>query len=295
MILFAAPCLYAQEAQNAPASEVATVNALFEYPVAPESLEGIEAKSIYLVEHFWDALDTKSKKAVDQSALSHAFSVYATPMRWAPKEAVEKSVDALLSRLEKNPVLLLQMTKAAEENLYGPRSEVWIDGVYVKFLEGMLKNKKIKDIHKARYRSQLIRLSNSMTGSTAPEFDFIKPDGSKGHYMPTGNYTLIEFGDPDCYECNMSRLRLESNAAITDLVRNGKLNICFFIPAPEDNWQQKLTEYPEKWVTGAAEGIDDIIDLRTTPSFYLIGPDGRILQKNISLETAIREITDNVK
>lgn len=280
----------AQTAQDNDGSEV-TVNALFEYPVAPDDVAGIEAKSEWLLQHFWDQLDVKNKNAVNQAALDHAFSVYAAPMRWAGKEAIEKSVDNLLNSIKGNPTLMIQMTKAAEENLYGPRAEVWIDDVYLRFIDAMLKNKKVKDDRKSRYRYQRQKLENTLIGSSAPAFSFTKPDGTTGSYEPTGNYTLIEFGDPDCYECRMTRLKLESNITVADMVRTGKLNICFFIPSPEEGWQSLVTDYPENWIVGAAPDADEIYDLRSTPSLYLIGPDRKIVSKNIDLDTAIYLMT----
>lgn len=59
------------------AQDVITIEPLFEYPTAPEELPTINEKSDYLVEHFWDRMDFKSKSTVDQNALNDAFRVYA--------------------------------------------------------------------------------------------------------------------------------------------------------------------------------------------------------------------------
>ena len=145
------------------------VKALFEYPVAPAEITGLQEKSDWLMEHFWDGFNPKKLKSVDQSALNHAFFVYATPMQWADKEKSIASVDRLIESLKKNPALMLQMTKAAEETLYGPRATMWIDEIYVRFLEALVKQKKLKDVHTARYQVRwkapwlLISVSSSPT------------------------------------------------------------------------------------------------------------------------------------
>lgn len=287
-----APAVCAQDEAPAATATQTMVPALFEYPVAPAELTGLSEKSDWLVEHFWDSFDPKKTKVVDQAALNHAFSVYAVPFRWADKQKTLNSVDRLIASVSKNPSLLLQMTKAAEETLYGPRAEVWIDEIYVRFLEALVRNKKLKPIHKARYEFQLKPLSTSMTGQRAPSFKFTKPDGSPGFFTPTGNYTLIEFGDPGCHECSMAKLSLDTDVTIGEMLKTGKLNICFFTVSPEEGWQDELKAYPEKWVVGAAEEAEELYDMRLTPSLYLIGPDGTIRYKNMPVESMIAILKD---
>lgn len=275
-------------------SGVIVMDPLFEYPVAPEEIEGLEGKSEWLMENFWSPMDLKRKSAVDQTKLNHAFKVYCTPMRWAQRDKVIASVDALIHTLQKNPTLLLQFTKAAEESLYGPRADFYIDEIYVKFLDALVRNKKIKTIRKARYQRQYDILSATMPGSMAPKFKFEKRDGSDAEYFPMSTFTIIEFGDPSCSDCRMSRLRMESNASLTQAVAKGKVNVLFIIPDSSDNWKEDVKDYPDNWVVGSAENVDDIYDLRLTPAFYTIGKDGKIISKNITVEEAIRQAVENV-
>lgn len=129
------------------------IDPLFEYPSAPEELSSLQDKSNYLVEHFWDSMDFKSSATVDQNALNDAFKVYSVPMRWAEKTRSLASADKLIEKISKNPTLLIQFTKAAETNLYSNRADVWIDEVYVKFLNALVKNKKIPESRKRNMQS----------------------------------------------------------------------------------------------------------------------------------------------
>lgn len=275
-------------AATAPAlrAEVIEIEPLFEYPVAPEEIPTLADKSNWLMQHFWDNMNFKQKTAVNQAALNDAFKVYTLPMQWADKTEVDKAVDAQLQKLQKNPTLLLQFTKAAEESLYGERAKVWIDEIYVKYLEAFLKNKKIPDARKIRYRKQLTQIKNSMVGNTAPSFDFTTPVGNPGKYEPIGVFTIIEFGDPDCDDCRMSKLKMETDIRFSSLVDRGLVNVVFIIPDPTEGWQTKVADYPSNWVVGASDTVSDILDLRTTPSFYVIGKDGKIMAKNVSVVQA---------
>lgn len=273
---------------------VIVVEPLFEYPSAPESIEGLTEKSNYLMEHFWEPMDFKTKGAVDQNALNDAFSVYSVPLQWANKDIADKSIDKLISNLQKNPTLLYQFTKAAETNLYGDRARVWIDEVYVKFLEALVKNKKISKPRKLRYELQLSQLRNTMVGGVAPSFDFMNPVGNTETFRP-GLLTVIEFGDPTCDDCRHAKLKMDTDVKFSDLVDKGLVNVLFIIPYPETGWQTMLAGYPSKWHVGASETVADIYDLRNTPSIYVIGTDGKIIAKNVPVARAMQLAADAVK
>ena len=245
-------------------AEVITIEPLFEYPVAPEEIVTLSDKSNWLMQHFWDNMDFKKKAEVD------------------------KSVASLLDKIQKNPTLLLQFTKAAESSLYSERADIWIDEVYLKFLDAFLKNKKIPEIRKRRYERQMRQISNSLNGSIAPSFDFTTPTGTPGKFQPIGVFTIIEFGDPDCDDCRHAKLRMETDVRFSSLVERGLVNVLFIIPDPVDGWQTKMTDYPANWVTGASDTVSDILDLRLTPSFYVIGKDGKIMAKNVSVDQAMK-------
>ena len=273
-------------AQTADAPTVITVQPLFEYPEAPADIEGLADKSAWLMQHFWDQLDVK-KKSVDQSALSHAFSVYCAPLRFAPRETAIASVDNLLKRLRKNPALLYQFTRAAEENLYGPKAEIWVDEIYERFLRAAIANKKIPAIRKVRWSEQLSQLENCRTGSRMPAFRLIDRTGSEGVFSPGAHHTIIEFGDPGCDDCRMSRLKMESDAALQSAVRSGKAAIYFIVTGDDDSWVLETVDYPRSWTVAAAPDADDELDLRRTPSFYVLAPDGTVTAKNVSVDEAV--------
>lgn len=292
IISFSGSCF----SQESTSFETITIEPLFEYPMAPEEMSSLTEKTNWLMQHFWDPMNFKSKNAVDQNALNDAFSVYAVPMQWADRDEVLKSTDKIIKLIEKNPTLLLQFTKAAENSLYDPtRAKFLIDEVYLKYLEAIVKNKKIPSNRKLRYQHQLTTLSNTQEGVKAKEFDFVSPTGDKKTYRPYGIYTIIEFGNPSCTDCRHSKLKLETNAALKQLVDQGKVNILFIVPDPEDGWQTELTGYSPKWSVGASDTVADIFDLRLTPAFYIIGADDNIIAKNISVQRVIDITLENFK
>lgn len=290
MLIFTSPSqLFAQDDQN-----IIEIDPLFEYPMAPEEIEGLSAKSNYLVDHFWDPMDFKAKTSVDQNALNDAMNVYTAPLRWADKSKADAAVDRLLEKVSKNPTLLVQFTKAAEETMYSPRAEVWIDGLYLKFLNAFLKNKKMSEARKKYYSAQLTRLTNTLVGNKAPTFTFTGRNNKAETYMPMSTPTMIIFGNPNNPDWRLARLKLETNVQLTKAVDQGKLNILYLIPYEDSSWENAVSNYPAKWTTGMAPNAGNELDLRVSPSIYVIGSDGKIIAKNITLDNALRALFEQI-
>ena len=260
---------------------------LFEYPVAPEEITAFSDKCNWLADNFWNPLDLKAKDAVDQARLNHAFKVYATTVQYADKERVSVAVDRLMKSLQKNPMMLYQFVKAAEENIYGPRAEFWIDELYARMLRSALENKKFPKTKRPRYELQLKQLENTMIGQDPARFDFIRSNGDAAQYFPMATPTIIIFGDPDCSECSLGKLRMQSNVAFSKAVTDGKINVLFIIPDPEEGWQAKVADFPNSWTVGASDSVSDIYDLRDVPEVYVIGSDGKLINKHIGIVDAM--------
>lgn len=291
-ILLCGALICALSHSGALAQEQIVIEPLFEYPSAPEEMEGLQERSEYLLEHFWDPMDFKDKTTVDQNALNDAFNVYVAPMRFADASKVDVSVSNVISKIAKNPALSLQFAKAAEEALYGPRAYYWNDEIFIRFLDNVIANKQIKKDRKARYQRLRTLLGNTLQGSMPPEFDYKTPEGKTSHYHPNGVITIIEFGDPDCDDCRMAKLKMDTNITLSDLIDKGKVNVLFINADPEEGWEEKLSSYPAKWHVGASDEVGDLYDLRgPSPTIYVIDREGKIAAKNISVETALQIAT----
>ena len=276
------------------AQTILEIEPLFEYPIAPEELPTLTEKSNYLVEHFWDNFDFKNNSSVDQLALNDAFKVFLTPLRWSDYDKSNSAINKLIDKISGNPTLLFQFTKAAEENLYGPRAEVWSDDIYIKFINATLKNKKIPEKRKINFRKQADIIQNTKIGATAPTFSFTNKNLEKSTYFPMSTPTLLIFGNPEDTDWRIARLKTETNSILNDALDKGKLNILFIIPIEIEDWREKVSGYSSKWVIGKGENISDIYDLRAFPAIYVIGNDGKIIMKNISLDTAIQTALENI-
>lgn len=266
---------------------------LFDYPQAPDDIDGLGERADWLMDHFWDPMDFKTRKAVDQAALNHAFGVYVAPMQWASKAKVDKSVAKLADRLRRNPQLLVQFTQAAEENLYGPRAEVWIDEVYRRFLESALSSKKLPEKLRGRWSRQLAAMRASATGEHAPSFKFASPDGAEKEYFAMSTPTLLVFGRSSDPDLRMELMRANTDTRLSKAVESGNLNVVFIDVLPDGASASPASAFsvlPSRWVGGSAGGDSLPFDLRSLPVCYPVDSDGRISGRFHSLRSALAEI-----
>ncbi|MDE7159883.1 MAG: DUF5106 domain-containing protein [Muribaculaceae bacterium] len=279
--------LPAPQTQDAQESAI-VVEPLFDYPAPPEEVENLKERSEWVLAHFWEPMDFKKKSAVDQNALNHAFGIYTLAMQWASPQAVDKSVASLLKSLSKNPALTLQFTKAAEENLYGPRAPFWGDAIYADFLRSAVSNKKIGASRREKFAAKLKKIESSQKGAKAPAFTFTRPDGSEARYFPMATPTMIVFGNPDNPDIRLARLRMDTNITFSRLLKGGKANVLFILPgeAPED-WGKTASDCPAEMTVGASGEAAERYDLKISPSCYVIDANGKIAAGNIDMDTAV--------
>lgn len=276
------------------------ITPLFDYPMAPDDLPDITARANWLMNHFWDAMDF-TQGAVSQVALNHAFKVYTVPMQWADRQIVHKSVDALISGIKKNPTLLVQFTKAAEDNLYAPAAELWIDDVYLKFIDALLAEKKVPESRKTRYEYQRGPLACTLIGNPMPPVPYtavtLTGDTTATTVQYTAPFNLIVFGDPTCSDCKIAKLHIETSSVIQRLIADGKLSLYYIVPDEEgvENCYVWLASYPEMWKRGAGKTLDETIDMRLTPTLYLVDGNGNILDKHLGAEVMIQRIAQRAQ
>lgn len=262
---------------------------LFEYPQAPEEIEGLEAKSEWLLDHYWDNMDFKRKQPLDQVLVNHAYSVYAVPMRWSSDEAIGKSLRDLLKKLKKNTPMAVQFALAAEETLYGPRAEVWIDGAYCTFIRGVLAHKGLPSRLRNRWERQCAELEGCTTGNQAPGFTFIDTKGTTMSYKPMSTPTLIVFADISDPDMKFEITRTSTSMPLMDALRLGKVNVLLMNVGDKRPDQSHI---PSRWTGGQVSAESTGYDIRQTPFAYLVDSEGKIRGKYVSVSQGLADLLD---
>jgi len=235
-----------------------------------------------MVNHYWDFCDTK-KAFSSRDKMAQAFDTYLSFMPYASHDTIIDSVDKFMKRIEKQPRDVLFIGELAEAKLYSDTSELQSDELYLRFAEAIINNKKVDKTAKLRYQHQAKILKNSQIGMIAPNFDYTDRTGNTTTFSADTSRmaTIIFFNDPDCSECSLARIRLDANIHTNQLIESGVVDIYSITPTEASaEWVDSVSRFPESWHVGACELIDEIYDLRTSPSFYVLDSEGKILLKN---------------
>lgn len=164
-----------------------------------------------------------------------------------------------------------------------------IDDIYVRFLEEVMKCKKLSENRKSRFEFQYAPLHQSLVGQLTSKFEFIDRNAGKMYFTPKADKTLILFGHPDCGDCMMARIKLEMDSEIAQKCKNGEIEIYYIIPdAENDNWLSMVEDYSQYWTVGMADGIDRVYDIRFLPTIYAIDSNRKISIKTPLIDEAIK-------
>lgn len=129
-----------------------------------------------------------------------------------------------------------------------------------------------------------------------PDFSYIDRNGETIVFKPTAGFSIIEFGHPDCTDCKISKIHLESDVVIGRLINEGKIDMFYIIPdLDNEDWQNMVADYPVNWKVGASEDAEDIFDIRLSPTFYIIDSEKKIILKNAPVEEVIQTIKNLVE
>ena len=90
----------------------------------------------------------------------------------------------------------------------------------------------------------------------------------------------------------MARIRLNADAITRILIEKGKVDIVsIYASEPNQEWIEQAMDYPKEWLTVASEEVNDLYDMRSTPVFYLLNPNGAIVLRTYSVDDIITIMT----
>ncbi len=260
----------------------------FPYPQVPDTLGNLQARSDYLLMHFWDKADIK-KLVNDTTALNEAFADYVTFMPYASSDSVRTSITNLIKSLKSDPKYILAFVKSAEKNMFSPESSVKADQAYMLFTRAVLSNKKINPKEKARYVDQVKMLNSSQLGSMVLPLSYVTRHGAEHQlYEQPGEFKLMYFHWPN-HEDSMTELRLQTDAALSALSKDGRVKIFdLYVGNPEQALRQNMESFPYEWEVGWAPNAPSVIDLRVLPTFYLLDGENKIMGRDMSIDAVLQ-------
>ncbi|WP_290100012.1 DUF5106 domain-containing protein [uncultured Muribaculum sp.] len=257
----------------------------FEYPMAPDSLPTLQARTSYVMMHFWDAADM-NKILSDTAKFNQAFHDFVSFIPYSYADSIKRSISILVEKMGEEPEHLLRMARRAEAEMYGPEADFWSEASYLMFLRPVLNNKKIKNKDKEYYLTQVKKLNSSQIGATFPSFPYTTRHGA-GHnlYEYNTKYKYVLFHPSDCSDCSLTRLRLEADGVTSMLTEDNRLKIFVIAPdKPGSGWNAAMENYPYSWEIGYSPKAADMVDLRVLPTVYVLDENNKIIDRNLTVD-----------
>lgn len=258
-------------------------NTYFLYPTAPESITDFKQKCNYTTWHFWDNCNLKSAFSSRKRMKGAMEDFFSIAVHAAP-DTVFPTINKLIETVRKNSAdNMLTLGELAEELLYTDSAYIYSEELYLPFAEGVAQTKKINSANRLRFERHAKILGHTQLGMIAPNFEFTRPDGSKGHlHDGLGKRIILVFNDPDCDDCRMTMVRLSADFNLRQLIEKGYLNLYSIYPGEiTEEWKASVTDYPSEWIVGALENAEEMFDLSMSPTIIYLDPNAKILSKTI--------------
>lgn len=255
-------------------------------PEIPVALRDPRQRAAYLVARFWDGLDFRdTRRTRDEAFMEQQFVNWIALFPHADTTALFPAVAGLLDRAEPASELWFSLTGLAEKYLYDPNSPMLDESAYTLFLRAVLAAPGLDDAYRIRPRAQLAEIALNRPGTVAPDFEWLRPDGSTGSlHEVRADRLLLFFYDAECAQCAAEIDWLEHDPLVAAQCAAGRLAIAAIcVDGTPEAWRRKLPTLSDRWIIGYAAGDrypEGRYVLRAVPSFYLLDADKRVLLKD---------------
>lgn len=271
----------------------------YQLPDIPDSLTTPDARSEYLVTHYWDDFEVENRAYLEAPlVVEQAFVDFMSIMRLTSRDCTLNSIDHLLDRASVDGDILLMYADIADKYLYSGQGTFVSEEAYLPFVEAVIDSKKVDKLRKLRYTYQYDLLTKNQLGMTMTDFEYKLPGEDKTYRFKKlkSPFILLYINDPDCDDCSITTLRLSVSQALLKEVREGRLTILSVYPDGEtEEWLAGVGEYPKEWIVASMENGDRVFDLRIMPALYLLDKDKKIILRNTTLEEVEQTLNEQGK
>ncbi|MDE6461085.1 MAG: DUF5106 domain-containing protein [Paramuribaculum sp.] len=268
-------------------------------PQIPDSLRTAPLRAAYLIEHFWDNMDfSDTALSTDPQFIEQNFSNYASLFPHTDIDSVlPAAAKTLMQRAESNRDAYNLLAQTADTYLYEPESPVANENAYLYFLKAITDSQFIDSALRIRYEVQLQDVLKNRPGTVATDFDLRLRNGDTTTLLnkcKSAKANLLLFYDPDCSDCATLVNYMKRDTSLAKAIASGHLNIIAVYPeGDETQFAGAAGKIPDEWTDAInPEGAiieNELFNIPSFPTIYLLDAEGKVLLKNADPEVAINE------
>lgn len=261
-------------------------------PEIPASLVKPEERAEFLLRHFWDKLDFSTVAvSKDSIFLEQSFSNFVSVLPLVGPDVKEAAVATMMRSATRNDSAYTFMADLAEKYLWHADSPFYSEESFLPFLSYYIANDVSRRDVAVAWKEEI---AMNAPGSVAPDFSVVDTAG-KSHTLYgslSGSPVILMFYQPDCDHCHEAMEMLRGDEAFMKGIADGAFRLMpVYVGDEKSLWLDHAKTLPDSWEVMIDEhGVIDNEELyliKATPSFYVVGPDRKILLKDASLQRLI--------
>ncbi len=266
----------------------------FKLPEMPITLTSPAEQLSYFVKYYWSNYDFKDTAAIRRPDFTEQALVnYISLLKEVSPEESSECLKQLVRDMEQDEVVHSWFDEKLEHYLYDPNSPLMSDELYMSVLEEMIVSKKYGGVLTERPRFRLGMLKKNCEGMKAADFSFVIESGKRNRLRGiTSKYTLLFIYDPECENCGRAIEMLNESTALAEKTQSLAAGMPLLtvlsvsVEGGKESWLRHLPALPASWTNGYDDKEmirnEELYDLRSVPSLYLLDKDKRVILKNVN-------------
>lgn len=266
----------------------------FQLPEVPVMLREPELRAAYVAEHYWDHFDFRDTAYIHLPEITEQAAVnYMDMLRMVSPEKALESLSILSAKASVEPLMMSYFWETLSRYWHNPNSPLKNEDLFILLCKGVEQTPQVEQYLRDRARYQRVLAEKNRVGMKANDIVYTLANGKQEHlYDLKAPYTLVFFYNPDCHTCAGIKQTMNRSSWLKEQVAGGRMKVLTLYPDEDVNlWREHLPEMADGWVNGYDKGqrltVEDLYDLSSIPSFYLLDGDKKVLLKDVDWEDVL--------
>lgn len=199
-----------------------------------------------------------------------------------PQENAVFMLNSTLKAMEKDGKAYRKVVEFVER-MGDPADSLHNEVLYMEGLKNVVNSFVLSNSEKERPKALLALAQKNSIAAPATDLEYVTPTSKSNQLLNGDNYKLVFFNDMDCDACAKVKEALAQSSVLKDFADKGLLQvISIYTGKNEKAW--KKANLPT-WVINGWDKKQQIEEgdayvLNSTPLFYLLSTDNKVLLKN---------------